>query len=175
MKIILEDSPEMDHEDTFSEGGQSIKEPQEDLEKLASLQKEKEKEHSSCPQMQLSSLHSVPHLASLKRVESAGNIAEESDEEIQLVRGLNILGSGKDLLEINIGDSDHSEDGNYAKIATKPSGSNFNLGSFNIKMPMSGQGGPLNTIAKKPAATEFGHMRSEPNIQQTGPSKRADR
>lgn len=35
MKIILEDSPEMDHEDTFSEGGQSIKEPQEDLEKFA--------------------------------------------------------------------------------------------------------------------------------------------
>jgi hypothetical protein len=138
MKIILEDSPEMDHEDTFSEGGQSIKEPQEDLEKFANMEKEKEKEHSSCPQMQLSLLHSVPHLASLKRVESAGNIAEESDEEIQLVRGLNILGSGKDLLEINDGDSDHSDNGNYAKIATKPSGSNYNLGSFNIKMPMSG-------------------------------------
>jgi hypothetical protein len=46
--------------------------------------------------MKLASLHSVHHLPSLKRVESAGNIAEESDEEIQIVRGRNILGSGRD-------------------------------------------------------------------------------
>ena len=86
---------------------------------------EKEKEHSSCPQMHLSSLHSVYHLPSLKRVESAGNIAEESDEEIQIVRGRHILGSGKDLLSIDDDDYDQSEDGNYAKIALpQPSGSN---------------------------------------------------
>lgn len=33
----------------------------------------------------------------LKRVESAGNIAEESDEEVQAVRGKHILGSGKNI------------------------------------------------------------------------------
>jgi len=50
----------MDHEDMFSDGGHSIKEPQEDLKKFADL--EKDKEHSSCPQMHLSSLHSVQQL-----------------------------------------------------------------------------------------------------------------
>jgi hypothetical protein len=58
--IIEEDSPEMDHEDMFSDGEHSIKEPQEDLKKFADL--EKDKEHSSCPQMHLSSLHSVQQL-----------------------------------------------------------------------------------------------------------------
>jgi hypothetical protein len=43
----------------------------------------------------------------LKRVESAGNIAEESDEEIQIVRGRNILGSGKDLMGRSNEDSDN--------------------------------------------------------------------
>jgi hypothetical protein len=32
--------------------------------------------------MKLTSLHSVQNLPALKRVESAGNIAEESDEEV---------------------------------------------------------------------------------------------
>ena len=57
--------------------------------------------------MKLASLHSVHHLPSLKRVESAGNIAEESDEEIQIVRGRNILGSGKDLMGRSNEDSDN--------------------------------------------------------------------
>ena len=35
---------------------------------------------------------------SLKRVESAGNIAEEADEEVQAVRGKHILGSGKNII-----------------------------------------------------------------------------
>lgn len=47
--------------------------------------------------MQLKPLHSVNMLPSLKRVESAGNIAEESDEEVQAVRGKHILGSGKNI------------------------------------------------------------------------------
>ena len=136
MKIIIEDSPEMDNDYFFSEVGHSIREPQEDLEKFAEI--DQEKEHSSCPEMHLSSQNSVSHLPSLKRPESAGNIAEESDEEIQLVRGLNILGSGTDLLEINDEDSNHSDDGNHAKIANKPSAFNDNPGSFNIKMPLSG-------------------------------------
>jgi hypothetical protein len=41
-------------------------------------------------------------------VESAGNIAEESDEEIQIVRGRHIIGSGRDLLEF--GNSNEKSD-----------------------------------------------------------------
>ncbi len=66
--------------------------------------------------MHLASLHSAHHLPSLKRVESAGNIAEESDEEIQIVRGRNIIGSGRDFVE-NEEDSDKDSSDNNNKFA----------------------------------------------------------
>jgi len=83
-------------EDSMSAGGESIMEPQEELAQFGAG--DPEKDHNSCPQMQLKSLHSVNHLPQLKRVESAGNIAEESDEEVQAVRGRHIIGSGKNLM-----------------------------------------------------------------------------
>ncbi len=46
-RIIKDSSPEKDHDNSFSDSGNSLKEPQEDLAKFADL--EKEKEHSSCP------------------------------------------------------------------------------------------------------------------------------
>ena len=78
--------------------------------------------------MQLKSLHSVNHLPSLKRVESSVNIAEESDEEVQAVRGRHIIGSGKNLLTFkskgaigsnpgsNIGSDKDSANSNNKKI-----------------------------------------------------------
>ena len=80
-------------ESSMSDDG--LREPQEDLKQFAQMQPEKE--HSSCPQMHLTSLHSVQNLPTLKRVESEGKIAEESEEDVQMIRGKQILGSGRDL------------------------------------------------------------------------------
>jgi hypothetical protein len=46
-RIIQETSPDKHNEDSFSDGGNSMKEPQEELAKFAAM--DQEKEHSSCP------------------------------------------------------------------------------------------------------------------------------
>lgn len=107
--------------------------------------------------MQLTSLQSVNHLPELKRVESAGNIAEESDEERQMVRGKHILGSGRDLLE-------------FGKINDQPEKQSQD-DSYDLRnVLMQSRTQPV-VVAKKP---EFGQIRSEASGQ-SGPSKRSDR
>ena len=92
----IEFSPNDDNE--YSVSGESIKEQHSHEELAQFANNDPEKEHNSCPQMQLKPLHQVIIKPSLKRVESAGNIAEEADEEVQAVRGKHILGSGKNLI-----------------------------------------------------------------------------